>query len=482
MTCEFETDFRKYYEIQLVSVDEKRIVDAATRFDTPFLRPALESVFALDAFAYQNLRKYAFDLIESGSFSAVNPMTGKSCPVSNTFTFDDFLTIFFFVDAENSFALVAGDLSQGFPITNLILFEKRLIFSLNPTFWALKSRHFDILKENGISKIAPVSEPRQICLVAGDPNFAHHAWNELSALEKIVELGLDRRVTLYAFHEALGPINEILGANFNIAGKLAKWQTNQLHGGGRLTFAAGGTLITRNVVDKICTFARTQIDPPLADLLGDLSRRRGRALWVSVRTRNRTMTNQTEVLAAVICAYLRDRPDRVVIMDGHSLPYDHDRDPDFLREANAAVVADDHLTIESVVAAVRETLPDANIVTRCGDKVHESILIAQDVGFYFCHHGTVQHKVGWFASVPGVVHCNRKVLESRPAQWVVDKSEVAIMPTYVPDETIGVFEDFSYDDEIQRNLNVENYFVQDLQKFVSFFLESLVENEILYQI
>lgn len=468
MVITLNDPFDSYSEVLLTSGNENEIAEVSRLQNARFLSACLRDISEKDRFVLPNLRKYAFDLVSSGTFSTINPVTGKLCLVSNSYTFDDFLTIFFFIDADASFAIVASDLSLGCPITNVIIFDRKLLITIQPTFWTLKQRHFETLVRNGVTSISPLPESRQVCLVAGDSNFAHHTWNELSALETIANLGLDSGICLYAFHETLGPINAILGSNFKLSGKLIKAEIHRLHGEGRLTFAAAGNRITKSLLDKIQTFARREASDVLVGFLNFLASKRGNVLWVSVRTRNRTMTNQTEALSAVICAYLAKGPDRAVVLDGHSLPHDYEQDPDFLKAINDEVVAYDDATIESVVTAVRQLLPDAQIYPRCGDKIHESILIAQEMGVYFCHHGTVQHKVGWFASVPGIVHCNRKVLESRPAHWVAEKSEIAILPEYVPDYLVGRFEEFSYDDDVQRNLSIENYFITDITELTSF--------------
>ena len=46
-------------------------------------------------------------------------------------------------------------------------------------------------------------------LVLGHPNFAHHAWNQLSALEEMVRSDLPDGIQMVTTHQPFGPIQKI---------------------------------------------------------------------------------------------------------------------------------------------------------------------------------------------------------------------------------------------------------------------------------
>jgi hypothetical protein len=52
-------------------------------------------------------------------------------------------------------------------------------------------------------------------------------------------------------------------------------------------------------------------------------------------------------------------------------------------------------------------LPSQRIVNVGGLGVLDTITLAQLADAYFCHAGTVQHKIGWTANRPGLIHGNR---------------------------------------------------------------------------
>ena len=78
-----------------------------------------------------------------------------------------------------------------------------------------------------------------------------------------------------------------------------------------------------------------------------------------------------------------------------------------------------------------------------------------------CHHGTIQHKIGWFHKINGIVHSNIDVLITNPAQWVKEQSEVALLPYYLPSEFIKSVENTSLS-EFNSLLHHDNYFIENV--------------------
>lgn len=76
-----------------------------------------------------------------------------------------------------------------------------------------------------------------------------------------------------------------------------------------------------------------------------------------------------------------------------------------------------------------------------GCTLAESVLWANHVDLYFCHHGTTQHKVGWLANKPGVVHSNQGVL-SHPAYpeakgcWINCRNAIYLPKSSVVDSEV----------------------------------------------
>lgn len=430
------------------------------------IRSILRDIDLSNVWFSKNVRKYVIDILSKKTFDLSDPLDGSNMILNSTYTFDDFQTIFFFFGKNELIGVVASDLAAGFPLSSVILFNDKKIFHLTESFWVLGERHFQTLAEHGQHVIRERSSDPSVCLVAGDPNFAHHAWNELSALQEIVDAGFDHTTTLVAVHESLGPVNDILGSQFDVVLKLAKAQVPEVNRLGALTLCATGTFIDADLVNKVIAFADANLSPDSKQVKNEIMSRPGRSLWVSVRTRNRTLSAQVNTLASLMISYLQGRDDRMVIVDGHSLPFDNEIDAPYIQELNNSIVQDDDAVADQIILSVREKLPAAKVVKFVGKKIHESIAVGRHVGFYFCHHGTVQHKLGWFSDVKGIVHCNKETLEIHPEIWVSQQSEVAVIPNYIP---IDIVEEVSQDGEmgeLQIHLKHIDYKIADVPRLI----------------
>lgn len=462
------------YEVVRPRPGDLRFIGQA--YGLGFLRDLAGDIERQNGWRTQNVRQYVYEILKGRSFPITDPKQGQTLRLSATYTFTDFQTIFFFFTENSAVGIVASDLAAGFPLSSIILFDEKLIIHLTESFWGLREEHFTALAANGAETIHEVAADAGPCLLCGDANFAHHAWNELSALQEIAAAGLDRGTSLAVFHEPLGPVNDVLGSRFEIVSKLPRARLPEISGKGQLTFCATGILIKRQLVDNIVSFAERQLSPYATEVRDTVAAHGKSSLWVSVRTRNRTIAAQNKVLTDIILRYLRDRADRMVIIDGHSLPFDDDVDAPWVRELNQSIVHDDSLAADEIISAVRTALPEATIVKFVGQKILESIAVGRHAGYYFAHHGTVQHKLGWFSPIRGIVHCNREVLQIMPDQWVKQQSELAALPVYVPIDLIAEDGDGAELGEVEKHLHHTNYRIADVDRaarIVSEFAEAV---------
>lgn len=466
-----DVDYSSYDILRFNADDIDNIEREMQSYGVNHIRNIIEEIKKANQWSSKNVRQYVYDIITRNSLQITDPKNGSIIRLGSTYTFDDFQTIFFFFGEENVIGIVASDLAAGFPLSTIILFNSKTIIHLTESFWGLGERHFQMLSARGEHVIRERPDDCGICLVTGDPNFAHHAWNELSALQEIVEAGLDRTTSLVTVHEPLGPVNDVLGSHFNVVFKLTKAQVPEVNRLGALTFCATGTFIDAQLVKKIIDFAEVNIGSYAALVKEDLILHAGRSLWVSVRTRNRTLNPQAETLATLIIAYLQDRNDRMVVIDGHSLPFDRELDAPYIQELNDTIVQDDNIVADKIIAAVKQALPKANVVKFLGQKIHESIAVGRHVGFYFCHHGTVQHKLGWFSDVPGIVHCNREILAIQPDIWVSRQSEIAALPIYLPSDLIDEVDQDQTMGELQLHLKHIDYKIADVSRLARIIAE-----------
>ena len=228
-------------------------------------------------------------------------------------------------------------------------------------------------------------------------------------------------------------------------------------------------MLTRELVQRIVRFSQARKGMRCTALEARLRGCAGPVLWLSVRTRNRTATNQRDMLAALGRAFLDRFPKGAIVIDGHSFPFDYEREPSYVKDIAESVCAEDMAEASPLADLLQPAGGETRVFLAVGLKINESLLLARRANLYVCHHGTVQHKVGWFNAVPGLVHCNRKVLADRPAAWVASKSELALRPTYIPIELV---EDVPLEGEkrLKATLtNQDNYTLVDIPQLVAVF-------------
>jgi hypothetical protein len=101
------------------------------------------------------------------------------------------------------------------------------------------------------------------------------------------------------------------------------------------------------------------------------------------------------------------------------------------------------------------------IASTAGMGLLDSIAIAQSATAYLCHSGTVQHKIGWTANVPGIVHGYRRPGIDDLGLWHSQRLEGGIAPLATPK---AFFNDVISDAQVKRH----NYRTIDPEMFTRF--------------
>ncbi|MHB2208475.1 hypothetical protein [Methylobacterium sp. CM6257] len=443
----------------------------------PYLERFHASTMSCQAAAVgQNVRRYCHELITTGSFTLVSPITGAPIRSGSSFILKDKATLYCFPD-EPDLWIGTGDLGRGYPICAAIFTRQRLWLEIERTDWGFSPKHYDeALREIRARDWEPTASDSPAILVTGDSNFAHHAWNQLSSLEDLVrfKIPLGPR-ELIVSNTPLGPVEKIFPElNFSSIDRVKDAELPNYNRSGRTLVALAGYRLQRSLVQRILGSAADVITPAAQHLDTELSNVAGPILWMSVRTRNRTPTNQQELLSHIGAAFLSRFDDGAIVIDGHSFSVDWEQLPERDRDRDRAIAAEDKQTAEAVRKAIEETCfgRRSTVLLAVGLSISDSILLAQRASIYFCHHGTVQHKIGWFTDCPGMVHTNRSMTAVNPAPWVAAQSQIATTPTYLPlsliqDEEPGVRTEYG------ELLHHENYKITDINEAAALFVEFL---------
>ncbi|WP_213779814.1 hypothetical protein [Caballeronia sp. dw_276] len=463
------SDFEQSYA-SVTDLSEASIADIARTHQIPCLAGALASIKELSAYVDGFVvRRYLYETLQFGSFNLKSPLDGRLVASKSSIFLANKNTFIFFED----FVVGVGHVGMGFPIMALIIPQKALFFKIVDDFWGIKEEQFPavarILRSFAEDK---GDDSRELQLLSGDPNFAHHAWNQLSALEAIVDCDLAKfPAQLISTHEPLGSTQSLFPElawwnNYQVP----DWKLEVVNKKNQMALPLGGSLIQKKLVNRLLRFVES--NPKSANTQRIVFRAKnamGPILWMSLRTRNRTASNLNEVIIAIGKRFLSDYPGGFIILDGHSIGCDAETNPGIDRAAQLEVVNSDMRAAEEIALAFAETGERPSpIELAIGLEISETIYLAQFAAFYFCHHGTVQHKIGWFSSCPGVVHSNVRTTESAPAPYVKGQSEVADLPVYVPVKLISEIVSTSSESDVENVLKRENYRFNDVPALVRF--------------
>src|SRR5205807_2246066 len=113
--------------------------------------------------------------------------------------------------------------------------------------------------------------------------------------------------------------------------------------------------------------------------------------WISVRTRNRTASNQVAFLSEVVRVLLRGFGPSNIIFDGHSFSMDLETNSDIYIEPLKNTISADQAEIQEILKDLQGSLsqePMTNIIQAVGLPILDSIFLAQFADFYVCHHGS----------------------------------------------------------------------------------------------
>ncbi|UFN50563.1 hypothetical protein LPC08_08085 [Roseomonas sp. OT10] len=432
----------------------------------PFLLPLIEHLHALQARPSERTgRWFQRDLIGQGFFEVPSAWTGEPVRTRQSVLLRDKSVVYLF-DGEPDLWLGAGSLGDGCPVNSVFIPSRRLFLNLGHEVWGARPEQVlgaeRILAAMGHAP--PAGDGARVTVVSGDPSFAHHVWNQLGALDRLAAEGWrDRRLDLVVTHEPLGPIRGLFAdcQGWTVT-HCFEHALEELNAPGRLFVPLGGALVTRGARERL--FRHVAALPGTAPLP---RHPRGWRFWISIRTRNRTAANQIEFLTALCQALGAAYPGCEVILDGHSLAEDNDRLMALGDRSNLAIAAADLAVADAVAAGLRRRRR-VRVTKAVGLRISQSLTLARGCDFYVCHHGTVQHKIGWFTDVPGIAHSNREITLADPAPSVAGHVEGGVAPVYLPERLIGELGPRVEGDALAAELRHDGYVVTALEEACAF--------------
>ena len=270
-------------------------------------------------------------------------------------------------------------------------------------------------------------------MVTKRPNYQKNYLNKV--IHDFFKKNRPKNITLIMLNEPLGSIDEIFPTlkHCNIIRmSYADIESYCLNNPG-LYITLGSNYVPKHVRESVARYASIRKSNRTKSYIKQLIKKDCQVFWISVREPNRTIANQEEFLVNLAISILQEFPKSKIIFDGYSIPEDinlPNRHDVKLIEISIQI---EHGLIEQIIKKIsaKQELESSDILFNCsGLRILDSIALAQLVTFYVCHHGTIQHKIGWFTETPGYVHSNSEILKLLPGDYVAGQGENLKTPHY----------------------------------------------------
>lgn len=284
----------------------------------------------------------------------------------------------------------------------------------------------------------PDYRDRKTAICFGYYHFAHHFWNELSGLSRITRKRLLPAIDKFlVMREPLGPIEQLFPEisseriqRYEDTGRIF----NEIVAHNYFVIKVGDESIPKRLAERVYRVALRNCHAETIARVRDAKERHHPLLWIGIRVGTRSWTDQADGMARLIHALHCEYPRLGVVFDGFSLPADTSEHPgsdgeyaDILRQENAVVKA----IVDRLHDRRHSGLGVFNII---GSSIYDANVWAHAIDVYVSPHGTIQHKVGWLARKPGVVHTNRTAFEDA-SKYIWAVVEAGIKPRYIAGAT-----------------------------------------------
>jgi hypothetical protein len=422
-------------------------------------------------------QRYQLEIIEHGTFAIPSLTTDTTSHAVASLLLTD-KCVFYAFDNDPDLILGACLLAEGFPLAAIVIPSKRVMVNLDDPVWGMGVAHLRALHDLSVQypiDRAPRPDPRRVTVVTGEPNFAHHIWNQLSAFDGLAATPAGAApLDILATHEPLGPLRELFpeAAAWSVAYCPDSYLEGR-NGADRMFVPLGSFRLSRRVQNRVQRFARSHLGGDAGVVVERIARTRRPMFWLSIRTRNRTAVNQIDGLIAIGRGLLAAFPRACIVLDGHSLPADFETNPSYDRPRTLEIVQADRAVAAEVIERLQEqgvVGTGQDVVPLIGCSILDSIGVASLADAYFCHHGTVQHKIGWLTDVPGIVHCNRRTLALHPARWVGAKVENGVEPRYLDEAFVEDEPPATELSQVDSSLRIERYMFTDVERMADAFV------------
>jgi hypothetical protein len=348
--------------------------------------------------------KFCREFIEAGGLTLKSPWTGDEARTTQSIVYPsqpwkvcryayrfDFLEPLYVIISGFGDCRVSGVL---FPLRNVFFSfsssdeQNANLFEEIRYFREYVVRYYDIFANSyGFGRLG---------FLLQSSHFAHSIWNELSAVDGLVDL-IPRSAVVHIAHEPVGAIDELFPEL--VDSRIARYPNMPIEqflisaqAEGQLFVPIGRTHIPQSLLSRIHDVARRRF-PSDVDFSIKIRSENDLVLWATLREEGRIWKNQADILCDIINQLAGSSYRIAVIFDGFT--------PGYRQSAGHAELQREREILKQIVSA---TSSEVHFISLIGAQLQQAFVWGSIADFYIAHHGTIQHKIGWLHDLPGIAH------------------------------------------------------------------------------
>jgi len=240
----------------------------------------------------------------------------------------------------------------------------------------------------------------QTSIVLYHDHLAHHILNELSGIDNLINKKLIQYIDhIYYCDSPLGELKDLFPEiQASIFTKVSRREINQKSlFANELILPYHTVKISQSSIRRINNYLELHSNKSFLKSIREKISAYDICIWVSVRTGNRVLTNQIELMASLKTEIGTERLSVIYIIDGYSEPYQlSTREKDSYKN----IVAQENKIIQDLEDT---DIPNISLI---GKPIQDVLSCTAFADYYICHSGTLHHKVSWLQNLPGIIHSN----------------------------------------------------------------------------
>jgi len=359
--------------------------------------------------------KFHSNWLDSDQIKISGPFTGKiiECQYSFFFNLKKYHAIIYHFHDTVSFDLIIGDYWS--EVIGLYVQCKSSLIIFRPSIFNIENFAFDLAKEClvwRIKKVIGKVNPKKRSIVLYHSHFAHHIWNELSAIEKRIStknhLDID---TIYYESLPIGNLESIFPSLKKSKIRMKQKDLNKNRykiGESSIIYPLKSAVISSNLVFRLKNHFNSNTSTKVLDKINLAKKAYKQVVWISVRTINRSFYLGGRGFSKFLKFLDKKEEETLVIIDGFSKPFKVDT-----KSSKAFIInieREKKITQRFLDSLVLNNIKIKNLI---GKSIIEVFSWSKIATYYITHLGTLHHKINWFYDIPGVVHAEQNMFKSK---------------------------------------------------------------------